>query len=218
MNSFNKAIENTCLSFGSIRVEIEKLCSDCNQYAFRAAVVNPNWLQQAHGMLNDGIKLVTVIGFPFGAVSTKIKLLEIETALEHGANEFDIVMNLSLAREGSWEAVEKELCEACKLARPYHVKVIIECSVLDDNQIVTACKVLENAGVWAVKTNTGMGPRGATVENVDLIKSTIGKQMIIKAAGGIKTYKFAKELMEAGADLIGTSSGAVILNEMTKCE
>lgn len=210
----NKVIEHTVLGAGTRSRDIEDACLAARKYQFRALVVNPTWIPLAKKLLaGSSVIVVTVVGFPLGAVTTDVKVAEILRALHLGAMEFDVVMNIGRARDGDWISVANEIRLLQYGTRDLNLKVIIECGLLTPAEIVEACRVLKQAEVWAVKTCTGMGPRGVMVDDVKMLKDCVGNSMRIKAAGGIRSYLFAKELIDAGADLIGTSSGPAIMIE-----
>jgi len=213
----NRLIEHTVLGAGTRSMDIEDACIAARKYQFRALVVNPTWIPLAVKLLaGSSVIVVTVIGFPLGAVTTDIKVAEIIRALHLGATEFDVMMNIGRARDGDWISVANEIRLLQYGTRDLNLKVIIECGLLTPTEIGEACRVLKQAEVWAVKTCTGMGPRGVTVEDVRMLKEQVGDFMRIKAAGGIRNYGFAKELIDAGADLIGTSNGPAIMEEAPK--
>lgn len=213
----NRKIEHTVLGAGATSHEIEVACDAARKYQFRALVVNPTWIPLAKKLLTGSSTIVvTVVGFPLGAVTTDVKVAEILRALHLGAVEFDVVMNIGRARDGDWISVANEIRLLQYGTRDLNIKVIIECGLLTSAEMVEACHVLKQAEVWAVKTCTGMGPRGVTVDDVKTLKECVGNSMRIKAAGGIRSYAFAKELIDAGADLIGTSSGPTIMEEAPK--
>jgi deoxyribose-phosphate aldolase len=213
----NKVIEHTVLGAGATSSDITAACQAARKHQFRALVVNPTWIPLAKKLLNgSSVIVVTVIGFPLGAVTTDIKVAEIVRAIHLGATEFDVVMNIGQARDGDWVSVTNEIRLLQYGTRDFNLKVIIECGLLTPNEIAEACHVLKQAEVWAVKTGTGMGPRGVSVDDVRLLKQLAGDSMKIKAAGGIRSYDFARELLDAGADLIGTSSGSAIMEEAPK--
>ncbi len=213
----NKMIEHSVLGAGAKSSDIEAACAEARKLKFRALVVNPTWIPLAKKLLaGSSVIVVTVVGFPLGAVTTDVKVAEILRALHLGATEFDVVMNIGRARDGDWISVANEIRLLQYGTRDLNIKVIIECGLLTPAEIGEACHVLKQAEVWAVKTGTGMGPRNVTVDDVKILKECVGNTMRIKAAGGIRSYQFAKELLDAGADLIGTSSGPAIMEEMPK--
>jgi len=172
--------------------------------------IPPYWVKMAHRNLpkSASTKIVTVAGFPFGYQKTNVKLADVAQSIEDGANEIDIVMNVSAFRTGMHIWVKPELAQAAELCHVSGVllKVIIETGYLSKEEIVTASKICMDSGADFVKTSTGYAPNGASVENIKLIKSVVSNYCGIKASGGIKTRKFASELIEAGADRIGTST------------
>lgn len=213
----NKMIEHSVLGAGAKSSDIETACQAARKYQFRALVVNPTWIPLAKKLLaGSSVIVVTVVGFPLGAVTTDIKVAEILRALHMGAMEFDVVMNIGRARDGDWISVANEIRLLQYGTRDLNIKVIIECGLLTPAEIVEACHVLKQAEVWAVKTGTGMGPRGASLDDVRILKECVGNSMRIKAAGGIRSYAFARGLIDAGADLIGTSHGPTIMEEAPK--
>ncbi len=190
----NKRIEHTVLGAGATSSDIETACKMARKYQFRALVVNPTWIPLAKKLLaGSSTIVVTVVGFPLGAVTTDIKVAELLRALHMGAMEFDVVMNIGRARDGDWISVANEIRLLQYGTRDLHLKVIIECGLLTPDEIVEACHVLKQAEVWAVKTGTGMGPRGVSMDDVRILKECVGNSMRIKAAGGIRSYAFAQD-------------------------
>jgi len=185
---------------------------EAKQYNFLGICVPPFWVKRAQREIGkEKILLVTVAGFPLGYSMTETKLDEIKRAIDNGADEIDVVWNLTSFKTGiPWTKIEIAKCS--KLAHDYQkvLKVIIETAYLNADEIVEACKLCVDAGADFVKTSTGFAPSGATVEDIKLMKKSIPINVGIKASGGIKTKVQAVELIEAGADRIGTSSGKII--------
>lgn len=213
--NLSRFIEHTNLSPTLIIKDIDQLVAEAKQYNFLGVCVPPFWVKRAKREIgNDTILLVTVAGFPLGYNMTETKLDEMKRAIDNGADELDVVWNVSAFKTGTpWTKIEIAKCS--KLAHDHQkiVKVIIETAYLSQEEIVTATKICCDAGVDFVKTSTGFAPAGATVEHILLIKSTIIPGVGIKASGGIKTRAQAIEMISAGASRIGTSSGIKIVSE-----
>lgn len=208
-------IEHTNLSPTLTIKDIDQLVAEAQQYNFLGVCVPPFWVTRAKREIgSDNILLVTVAGFPLGYNMTETKLDEMKRAIDNGADELDVVWNVSAFKTGlPWTKIEIAKCG--KLAHDHQkiVKVIIETAYLSDEEIVTATKICCDAGVDFVKTSTGFAPAGATVEHILLIKSSLISGVGIKASGGIKTKAQAIEMITAGASRIGTSSGIKIVSE-----
>ena len=203
-------IDHTLLKPTATIEQIKKLCEEANQHRFAAVCIPPSYVELAKTETEkSGIKVCTVIGFPFGYNHT-----EVEMAISSGADEVDIVMNIGDLINGNTNFVLNELCflnEICFDSNTI-VKVIIESGILTDEQIITACKLCADAGVNFIKTSTGYAEKHATIEAVKLMRKSLPKNIFIKASGGIKTYEQAIAFIEAGANRIGTSSGVEILS------
>ena len=211
-------IDHTLLSATATSEQIKKLCQQAKDCGFCAVFVNPRWIalaaEQLHGCK---VKIGSVVGFPLGADSTKIKAAQAEDCIFAGADEVDMVADLAAIIEGDAKYLSNQLRAVLKVCRSMKpavcLKVIIEAAALTDEQKIFACQIANEAGVDFVKTSTSMNPAGgATVEDVRLMKE-YAPNCKIKAAGGIRTVKQALEMLEAGADRIGTSSGVEIINQ-----
>lgn len=213
METLNRYIEHTNLSPTLTIQDIDKLVAEAKQYEFLGVCVPPFWVKRAKREIGDEkILLVTVAGFPLGYSMTETKLDEIKRAIDNGADEVDVVWNISSFKSGNpWTKIEIAKCS--KLAHDYQkaLKVIIETAYLSDDEIVEACKICVDAGADFVKTSTGFAPSGAKVEHIQLMKKSVPGGVGIKASGGIKTKEQAILLIEAGADRLGTSSGIAIV-------
>jgi deoxyribose-phosphate aldolase len=209
----NNYIEHTNLNPTLTIKDIDKLVEEAKQYNFLGICVPPFWVKRAKREIgNEKVLLVTVAGFPLGYSMTETKLDEIKRAIDNGADEIDVVWNISSFKTGNpWTKIEIAKCS--KLAHDFQkvLKVIIETAYLSDDEIIEACKLCVDAGADFVKTSTGFAPSGAKVEHIQLIKKSVPVGVGIKASGGIKTKEQAIQLIEAGADRIGTSSGISIL-------
>lgn len=205
-------IDHTLLRPDATAEDIENLCKEAVRYGFFAVCVNPLWVSLASQLLHGSkVRVCTVVGFPLGASMGDTKIFEAIRAVEEGANELDMVMNIGHGREGRWDLVRKEV-EAFVLSTPSAVhKVIIETGLFDTSGIREAAKSIEDGGAQFVKTSTGFGPRGATLRDISVIRSVIGPDTKIKASGGIRTIEEVTNLLEAGAERIGTSSGVRIM-------
>lgn len=217
METLEKYIDHTNLKAFATKADIEKLCDEAKEYNFASVCVNPYWVPLcAEKLSGTGVKVCTVIGFPLGATSTKSKAFETKTAVEQGADEVDMVINVGLAKDGEWEKLTQDIKavveEAKKSSKETVVKVILETCYLTDEQIVKACECCKNANADFVKTSTGFGTEGATIHNVELMKKTVKDALKVKAAGGIRDKETALAMIEAGASRLGTSSGKTILD------
>ena len=213
METLARYIEHTNLSPTLTIQDIDKLVAEAKQYHFLGICVPPFWVKRAKREIGDSkILLITVAGFPLGYSMTETKLEEIKNAIANGADEVDVVWNISSFKSGNpWTKIEIAKCS--KLVHGYQkaLKVIIETAYLSDDEIVEACKICVDAGADFVKTSTGFAPSGAKVEHIQLMKRSVPGGVGIKASGGIKTKEQAIQLIEAGADRLGTSSGIAIV-------
>ncbi len=215
MINLNRFIEHTVLSPTLTNYDIDKIVEEAIEYEFLGICVPTFWVKKAsQGIRNKGVQLVTVVGFPLGYQMTENKIDEIKLAIEQGANELDIVMNISAFKSGmSWVKVELAKCGKIIHDNDCLMKVIIETAYLSDQEIVTASLMCQDAGTDFVKTSTGYAPTGAKEEHVKLIRNTIKSNVGIKASGGIRDRKTAIKMIEAGADRLGVSSGVLIMQE-----
>jgi len=210
-------IEHTNLSPSLTIGDIDKLVEDAKQIGFLGICVPPFWVKRARREIgNEKTILVTVAGFPLGYNMTETKLDEIQRALDNGANEIDLVWNISAFKTGlPWTKIEIAKCSSLTHNYQALLKVIVETAYLSDPEIEKACKICADAGADFVKTSTGFAASGAKVENIVLMKKALPIHVGIKASGGIKTREQTLALIEAGASRIGTSSGLTII-ESTK--
>ena len=210
-----KMIDSTNVKATASRSDIEKLCKDAVHHGFGCVCVDPIYVKLASQLLKDSdVKVCSTVGFPFGATLPEIKALEAIKAVENGAQELDMVINLSALKSGNYEAVKEDIAavvDAKRLDERVIVKVIIETACLTDEEKIVACKLAKDAGADFVKTCTGFFGKGATVEDVRLIRQTVGEAMGVKAAGGIRTYADAVAMIRAGANRIGTSTAVQII-------
>ena len=215
-----KMIDHTILKANATQSDIEKLCDEAKKYNFASVCVNPYWVPLASDLLkNSTVKVCTVIGFPLGATSSESKAYETEIAILQGADEVDMVINVGAMKNNQTDIVENDILAVVNSARKTGktqnkniiVKVILETCYLTKDEIKNACLCAKNAGADFVKTSTGFGTGGATVEDVVLMKETVGSSMEVKASGGIRDYETAIKMIEAGATRLGTSSGISIV-------
>jgi deoxyribose-phosphate aldolase len=207
-------IEHTNLSPTLTIKSIDKLVEEARQHNFLGICVPPFWVKRAQREIGkDKILLVTVAGFPLGYNMTETKLDEIKTAIDNGADEIDVVWNISSFKTGiPWTKIEIAKCSKLVHDHQKILKVIIETAYLADAEIIEACKLCADAGADFVKTSTGFAPSGAKIEHVKLMRESVPSEVGIKASGGIKTREQAIQLIEAGANRLGTSSGISIIN------
>jgi len=212
-----KMIDSTNVKATATKNDIEQLCKEAIQYGFRCAVVNPVYVKHAAKLLKGSkVKVCSTVGFSFGISLPETKALEAVKALEDGAEELDMVINLSALKSGDYSAVKQDIAavaDAKRLSKEIIVKVIIETAYLTRDEKIIACKLAKEAGADFVKTSTGLFGKGATIEDVRLMRETVGKNMGVKAAGGIRTYADAIAVIEAGANRIGTSTAVAIIKD-----
>lgn len=211
----NRYIDHTMLKANATRADIEKLCQEAKQHEFASVCVNTCFVPLAAELLRGSeVKVCCVVGFPLGAMSTPAKAFEAQWAVEHGAQEVDMVLNVGAMISGEEEIVLRDIEAVVQAAHPKAiVKVILENCLLNDEQKIRACKLCVQAGAEFVKTSTGFSNGGATVEDVALMKRVVDGRAKVKAAGGIRTRQQALAMIEAGADRIGASAGIAICTE-----
>ncbi len=207
-------IEHSILAPEAGQADVEAGCAVARARGVRAVVVKPVHVALARRLLEgSGIRVVSVIGFPHGNSTPKVKALEVSAAVRDGADEVDVVVNIGALCEGRWEVTQEELQEVVAAADGRPVKVILETALLTDAAKIQACGLAAASGAAYVKTSTGFGKAGATVTDVALLRRAVGPGMGVKASGGIRTLADAAAMIQAGADLIGTSQTEAILNE-----
>lgn len=207
-------IDHTMLKADATRNEILQVCKEAKEYRTASVCVNSCWAADVRKALEgSSVRTCCVVGFPLGAMSTPAKAFETEQAVKDGAEEIDMVINIGLARADEWAALEADISAVVKAAGTASVKVIIETCLLSDDQKVKACIVAKNAGAAFVKTSTGFSLAGATVEDVRLMRETVGPGMGVKAAGGIRTREKALAMIEAGANRVGASATAKLIKD-----
>ena len=208
----NKYIEHTNLKANAKESDIIKLCHEAIEYNFQAVVVNPHYITLAKDILKDtNINVVTVVGFPLGANTTEVKVYEAIDAIEKGADEIDMVANISAIKDGDFEYVKKEIQDVFYSLDGRPLKVIIETCYLTEEEIKKMTEICNETFVNFIKTSTGYGTRGASLEDIDIINENKNEILEVKASGGIKTYEDALKYVEKGVSRIGTSSGVEII-------
>lgn len=208
----NKYIDHTLLKPDASQEQIETLIEEAKKYDFASVCVNPTWVSfAAQALKATDVKVCTVIGFPLGANTSEIKAFETSDAIQNGANEVDMVINIGTLKSRNFDLVERDIRAVVEAAKGTLVKVIIETCLLTDDEKVKACQIAQKAGADFVKTSTGFSTGGATVADVALMRKTVGPDMGVKASGGARSYEDALAFIKAGATRIGASSGVAIM-------
>lgn len=207
-------IDHTILKPTTLLADIETLCSEAKKYGFAAVCVPPNFVKKAKALTaGSGVKVATVIGFPFGYSAVEAKIAEILLAIVDGVDELDVVINISAIKNGDWMYLADEINHIMPIIRSKNkvIKIIIESGILTDDEIIKCCEIYGIAGIDYLKTSTGYAEKGATVEAVKLFRLHLPANIQIKASGGIRDYAFAKQLVDAGATRLGCSAGVAIV-------
>lgn len=208
----NKYIDHTLLKPDASQEQIETLIEEAKKYDFASVCVNPTWVNfAAQALKATDVKVCTVIGFPLGANTPELKAFETSDAIQNGANEIDMVINIGALKSRNFDLVERDIRAVVEAAKGTLVKVIIETCLLTDDEKVKACQIAQKAGADFVKTSTGFSTGGATVKDVALMRKTVGPDMGVKASGGARSYEDALAFIKAGATRIGASSGVAIM-------
>ena len=205
-NEILKHIDHTQLKAFAKWEDIEKLCDEAVVYQTASVCIPPTYIKRVHDKYQDRINICTVVGFPLGYSVTSAKVAEVEQALKDGCNEIDMVVNISDVKNGDYDKVEEEIRTLKKACGNHILKVIIETCYLTEDEKIAMCKAVTNAGADYIKTSTGFGTGGATIEDIRLFKQHIGPDVKMKAAGGVKSKDDLIMFLEAGCDRIGTSS------------
>lgn len=201
-----KHVDHTQLKAYATWEDIQKLCEEAIEYQTASVCIPPCYIKRVHDTYGDKINICTVIGFPLGYSVTAAKAVETEQALEDGASEIDMVVNISDVKNGNFAAVESEIATMKEIVGDKILKVIIETCYLTEEEKIAMCKAVTKAGADYIKTSTGFGTGGATMEDIQLFKANIGSDVKMKAAGGVKTVADMEAFLNAGCDRIGTSS------------
>ncbi|MEN0059037.1 MAG: deoxyribose-phosphate aldolase [Bdellovibrio sp.] len=212
----NQYIDHTLLKAEASTAQIEKLCQEALTHQFFSVCVNSSFVSHCASLLKgSSVKVCCVVGFPLGAMEMQSKAYETQRAVENGAHEIDMVLHVGALKEGRLQYVQDDIKAVVTAAKGRTVKVILETALLNDEQKVAACKAAQAAGAHFVKTSTGFGGGGATIEDIKLMRSSVNTSMEVKASGGIKDLAQAQALIAAGASRLGTSSGVAILQGQT---
>ena len=210
--NYNKFIDHTVLKADTKKEAITKLCQEAKEYDFASVCINPTWVSYCKEYLKDtDVKVCTVIGFPLGANTTAVKAFETKDAIDNGADEIDMVINIGALKDGNTDLVYNDIKAVVDAASGHCVKVIIETCLLTDEEKVTVCELAKKSGATFVKTSTGFSTGGATPEDVALMKRTVGDDCLVKASGGVRNYDDMIAVIEAGASRIGTSAGVQLM-------
>ncbi|MCR2820446.1 deoxyribose-phosphate aldolase [Lederbergia panacisoli] len=212
-----KYIDHTLLKADATKESIKTLCEEAKEYHFASVCVNPTWVKYASSLLKStDVKVCTVIGFPLGATTTETKAFETKNAIENGAHEIDMVVNIGALKDENLELVEEDIAAVCAAAKGKAlVKVIIETSLLTNTEKENACNIAKRAGADFVKTSTGFSTGGATAEDVKLMRKVVGSELGVKASGGVRSIEDVQKMINAGATRIGASSGVAIMKGLS---
>ena len=212
--NLNKMIDHTLLKPEATKEMIENLCREAKEFDFKSVCVNPYWVSTAYEELRDSDVLVcTVVGFPLGATTKETKFFETDFAVQEGADEIDMVINVGALKSKQYDVVLEDIKSVVQAANGRTVKVIIETCLLTDEEKVKACELSKEAGANFVKTSTGFSTAGANIEDVELMRSIVGDALEVKASGGIRNLDTALKMIEAGATRLGVSAGVQIMKE-----
>lgn len=207
-----RMIDHTLLKPEATTKDILRICQEAKQFGFASVMVNPTHVAVAAEALNNSeVKVCTVVGFPLGASTTEVKVFEAQDALQNGANELDMVINVGALKSGDFDRVLRDIKGVVEAAKNRVIKVIIETCFLTEEEKIKACQLAKTTGAHFVKTSTGFGSGGATIEDVQLMRKVVGPKMGVKAAGGIRTYEEAIRMIRAGANRLGASAGVTII-------
>ena len=213
MPELARYIDHTLLKPEATKAQIEQLCAEAAEHQFASVCVNGSRVELAYSLLEDSnVQVCTVVGFPLGAMDADAKRYETEAAVDAGANEIDMVMNVGRFKDGELDCIVREIRDVVEAADDRIVKVILETCLLTNDEIVQACKLVTQAQAHFVKTSTGFNSAGATLEHVKLMRETVGQFAGVKAAGGVRNAADAQAMIEAGATRIGTSNGVTIIS------
>ena len=206
-------IDHTLLKAFSTWDQIKALCDDAVEYKTASVCIPPSFVKQAKETYGDALNVCTVIGFPLGYNTTAVKAFEVKEAIREGASEVDMVNNIGALKDKDYDYVQNEIAELKKAAGDHILKVIVETCYLTEEEKVKVCELVTNAGADYIKTSTGFGTGGATIEDINLFKAHIGPSVKMKASGGVKTVEDLEMFLDAGCERIGTSSAIGLLKE-----
>lgn len=206
-------IDHTLLKAFSTWDQIKALCDDAVEYKTASVCIPPSFVKRAKETYGDALNVCTVIGFPLGYNTTAVKAFEVKEAIREGASEVDMVINIGALKDKDYDYVKNEIAELKKAAGDHILKVIVETCYLTEEEKVKVCELVTNAGADYIKTSTGFGTGGATIEDINLFKAHIGPSVKMKASGGVKTVEDLEMFLDAGCERIGTSSAIGLLKE-----
>jgi deoxyribose-phosphate aldolase len=210
-------IDHTLLKADATKDDVRKLCEEAKKYRFASVCVNTTWVPLCRELLRgSGVMVCCVVGFPLGAMTPVAKAYEAREAVRQGAQEVDMVINVGALKSRDYETVFEDICRVVKAAHPAGVKVILETAMLNHEEKIVACSLSKLAGAAFVKTSTGFGPGGATVEDVALMRKIVGAEMGVKASGGVRTREDAERMARAGANRLGASASVSIVTATDK--
>ncbi len=210
--NLNKYIDHTVLKADTPKAKVQQIIDEAIQYDFMSVCINPTWVSfAAEKLAATDVKVCTVIGFPLGANTSTVKAFEAAEAIKNGADEVDMVINIGAAKDGDWDLVESDIQAVVDASKDVTTKVIIETSLLTDEEKVKACQAAVRAGADFVKTSTGFSTAGAKVADIALMRQTVGPDLGVKASGGVRSIADAQAMIEAGATRLGTSNGVDIM-------
>ena len=210
--NLNKYVDHTVLKADTPKAKVQQIIDEAIQYDFMSVCINPTWVSfAAEKLAATDVKVCTVIGFPLGANMSAVKAFEASEAIKNGADEVDMVINIGAAKDGDWDLVESDIQAVVDASGDVLTKVIIETSLLTDEEKVKACQAAVRAGADFVKTSTGFSTAGATVADIALMRQTVGPDLGVKASGGVRSIADAQAMIDAGATRLGTSNGVDIM-------
>lgn len=211
--NYNKFIDHTVLKADTTKKAVELICQEAKEYDFASVCVNPTWVSFCKDYLKGtDVMVCTVIGFPLGANTSEVKAFEAKNAIENGADEIDMVINIGALKDGNTKLVYDDIKAVVDASGQHTVKVIIETCLLTDEEKITVCELAKKANATFVKTSTGFSTGGATPQDVALMKKTVGDKCLVKASGGVRNKADMMAVIEAGASRIGTSAGVQLMN------
>ena len=211
--NYAKYIDHTLLAMNATEDQIQKLCDEAKEYHFYSVCVNSGYVPLAAELLKGSdVKVCSVVGFPLGAMLTSAKAYETEMAVKAGAEEIDMVINVGWLKSNNWQAVKQDIEAVFKSCNNVPLKVILETCLLSKEEIIKICLICKEIGVGFVKTSTGFSTSGATVEDVKLMRETVGENIGVKASGGIRDRMTAEKMVQAGANRLGASAGIAIVS------
>jgi deoxyribose-phosphate aldolase len=214
-----RMIDHTMLKPEATRDEVVKLCDEARKYRFASVCVNTTWVPLCKSLLGgSGVMVCAVVGFPLGAMAPTAKAYEAREAMRQGAQEIDMVINIGALKSRDFETVFEDICRVVKSAAPAAVKVILETSALNNDEKIIGCTLAKLAGAAYVKTSTGFGKGGATVEDIELMRRIVGNEVGVKASGGVRTVEDAVKMQHAGANRIGASASVGIVTGTAKAD